>query len=132
MLRLSIPVLLIAGGLSLLSAAPMLDSGTAAPEFSLKTGSGDTVALSHYRGKKQVVLVFYPGDNTPGCTDQLCELRDNLDSLSEAGAVVLGINNGSQKSHRAFRQEYGFQFPLLVDTDRTVAEEYGAASFFGI
>ena len=107
----------------------MLIPGTQAPEFSLQSDKGDLVKLSDYRGKNPVVLVFYPGDQTPGCTHQLCAIRDDYAKFQEKGAVVFGINPADKESHRRFVEKQHYQFPLLVDTDKKVAAQYGTDGF---
>ena len=103
----------------------MIEPGTEAPDFALESDRGDIVRLSDYRAKKFVVLVFYPGDKTPGCTRQLCALRDDYSRFQEKGAVVFGINPADQESHRRFVEKQQYQFPLLVDADKKVAALYG-------
>lgn len=103
----------------------MLVTGTQAPDFSLQSDKGDIFKLSDYRGKKFVVLVFYPGDQTPGCTHQLCAIRDDYSKFQGKGAVVFGINPADKESHRRFVEKQHYQFPLLVDTDKKVAAQYG-------
>jgi thioredoxin-dependent peroxiredoxin len=107
----------------------MLTPGTQAPEFSLQSDKGDLVKLNDYRGKNPVVLVFYPGDQTPGCTHQLCAIRDDYAKFQEKGAVVFGINPADKESHRRFVEKQHYQFPLLVDTDKKVAAQYGTNGF---
>ena len=102
-----------------------LPAGMPAPEFSLPDDSGRQVALSGLRGKG-VVLVFYPGDDTPGCTKQLCEFRDSWEAVRKRGVEVFGVNPQSPASHGKFRQKYHFQFPLLVDQGQKVAALYHA------
>jgi peroxiredoxin Q/BCP len=102
-----------------------LPAGTPAPEFSLPDDSGRPVTLSGLRGKG-VVLVFYPGDDTPGCTKQLCEFRDSWDAVRKRGVEVFGVNPQGPDSHGKFRQKYHFQFPLLVDRGQKVAALYHA------
>ncbi|MBN1758782.1 MAG: peroxiredoxin [Chitinispirillaceae bacterium] len=104
----------------------MLTKGTEAPSFKLATAEGKPVKLDDFRDKKFVVLVFYPGDETPVCTQQLCELRDDYSSFEKCDAVVFGINPGSAKSHTKFSDKHQFQFPLLVDPKGSVAALYGA------
>lgn len=99
--------------------------GQKAPAFSLPSTSGTTVALRDYAGK-QIVLYFYPRDNTPGCTIEACDFRDRDAKLRKAGAVVLGVSSDSLKSHDGFRAKHGLAFDLLVDADNTVAQSYGA------
>ena len=102
-----------------------LPPGMTAPEFSLPDESGKPVTLSGLRGRG-VVLVFYPGDDTPGCTKQLCEFRDSWDAARKRGVEVFGVNPQSPASHDKFRQKYHFQFPLLVDRGQKVAALYHA------
>jgi peroxiredoxin Q/BCP len=102
-----------------------LPAGMPAPEFSLPDDSGRPVTLSGLRGKG-VVLVFYPGDDTPGCTKQLCEFRDSWDAVRKRGVEVFGVNPQSPVSHGKFRQKYHFPFPLLVDHGQKVAALYHA------
>jgi peroxiredoxin Q/BCP len=99
--------------------------GTVAPDFTLPDDAGHTVSLTSLHGKN-VLLVFYPGDNTPGCTKQLCQLRDNWDRLRSTGVAVFGINPQSADSHTSFRQKQKLPFPLLVDKGQKVAELYHA------
>jgi thioredoxin-dependent peroxiredoxin len=102
-----------------------LPPGTAAPDFSLPDDEGHTVSLSSLKGKN-VVLVFYPGDDTPGCTRQLCEFRDRWNTIRQRGIVVFGVNPQSARSHVHFRNKFQFPFPLLVDKGRAVAKLYNA------
>jgi thioredoxin-dependent peroxiredoxin len=101
-----------------------LTAGQMAPEFEAKDQNGNTIKLSDYRGKK-VVLYFYPKDNTPGCTAQACDLRDNYDALLKAGFVVLGVSSDDEKSHLKFIEKQNLPFPLIADTDLKVHEKYG-------
>ena len=103
----------------------MLTSGTRAPDFSLKDSEGQTVTLSQFRDKSHVVLVFYPGDNTPVCTKQMCGLRDDYSAFKDAGVVILGINPQSAESHQGFSAKHGLPFPLLVDSEGSVIRAYG-------
>lgn len=101
-----------------------LEVGKAAPDFESKDQNGNTVKLSDFRGKK-VVLYFYPKDNTPGCTAQACNLRDNYEVLQKAGYVVLGVSSDSEKSHQKFIEKQNLPFSLLADEDLKVHEAYG-------
>lgn len=101
-----------------------LEIGQKAPAFEVQDQEGNTISLSDLKGKK-VVLYFYPKDNTPGCTAQACNLRDNYEALQKAGYVVLGISSDSQKSHKKFAEKQNLPFPLLVDEDLSVHEKYG-------
>lgn len=103
----------------------MLSEGTQAPDFTLPADGGGKVALSDLRGKK-VVLYFYPRDNTPGCTTEACNFRDDYSQIIAAGAVVLGVSPDSVKSHGGFKLKLNLPFALLSDPDHKVAEMYGA------
>jgi len=103
----------------------MLEAGQKAPAFSLKDQDGKTVKLSDFKGQR-VVLYFYPKDNTPGCTTEACDFRDEASALKKAGAVVLGVSMDSEASHQKFIKKFTLNFPLLVDADHAVADKYGA------
>ena len=107
------------------TGSPAVNVGDAAPEFDLADAAGKHVRLSDFRGKKSVVLYFYPKDDTPGCTTQACVIRDNYDEFAERGAVVLGVSPDSETSHVKFKEKYGLPFTLLADPDHHVAEDYG-------
>jgi peroxiredoxin Q/BCP len=102
-----------------------LKVGEPAPDFELRSETGDKVKLSDFRGKR-VVLFFYPKDNTSGCTTQACGFRDNYPIVEEKNAVVLGVSPDDEKSHQSFKTKYDLPFTLLVDADHKVAEAYGA------
>ena len=99
--------------------------GADAPDFSALDNNGRTVTLSALRGR-YVVLVFYPGDDTPTCTKQLCQFRDSWNQAIAAGVEVFGVNPRSARSHAGFRQKFQFPFPLLVDKGQKVARAYHA------
>jgi peroxiredoxin Q/BCP len=103
----------------------MVAEGDAAPDFELRSGEGETIRLSDYRGSK-VVLYFYPKDDTPGCTTQACAIRDSWGEFERRGATVLGVSPDDEASHVRFKQKYGLPFTLLADPDHAVAEAYGA------
>ena len=105
-------------------AQSTLKAGDKAPDFTAKDQDGNNVTLSKLKGKK-VVLYFYPKDNTPGCTAEACNLRDNIDSLTQKGYVVLGISSDDEISHKQFKEKYALPFPLLVDKDKTIHQKYG-------
>ena len=102
----------------------MVEEGKPAPDFELTSDTGETVKLSALRGK-QVVIYFYPKDDTPGCTTQACGIRDAYGEFERAGAIVLGISPDSEGSHVKFRDKFGLPFTLLADADHKVAEQYG-------
>ena len=106
-----------------------LAAGSKAPEFSLPGQDGKAVRLSKLRGKN-VVLVFYPGDDTMVCRKQLCEFRDQWQQARKRNVEVFGVNPGSAESHRKFQEKYHFPFPLLVDDGQKVAELYHANGLF--
>ncbi|KZN12403.1 thioredoxin-dependent thiol peroxidase [Marinomonas sp. TW1] len=101
-----------------------IEVGQVAPDFSAKDQNGETITLSQFKGKK-VVLYFYPKDNTPGCTAQACDLRDNYQTLLDQGYVVLGISPDTEKKHQNFIEKYQLPFPLIADTEKEVHELYG-------
>lgn len=103
----------------------MLTEGMIAPDFTLPADGGSEVTLAEYRGKK-VVLYFYPKDDTPGCTTEACNFRDDHALLLAAGAVVLGVSPDPVKSHARFKTKFSLPFALLSDPEHRVAEQYGA------
>lgn len=105
-------------------ATEILAAGSQAPDFTLLSDAGDEVTLSQLKGKN-VVLYFYPKDDTPGCTTEACDFRDNLAQLTALGAVVLGVSPDSVKSHAKFKAKFELPFALLADEKTEVAEAYG-------
>lgn len=103
----------------------MIEEGKKAPAFALKDQDGKTVKLADYAGKP-VVLYFYPKDNTPGCTTEACDFRDQHGKLQKAGAVVLGVSPDKETTHAKFAGKFGLPFTLLADTEHAVAEKYGS------
>ncbi|NLN27531.1 MAG: thioredoxin-dependent thiol peroxidase [Firmicutes bacterium] len=115
------------------SAKGQAVEGQPAPDFELPDDQGNIVRLRDLRGQT-VVLYMYPKDQTPGCTAQACDFRDNLARIQAAGAVVLGLSPDSVASHKRFKEKYGLTFPLLSDEGGAVASRYGAwvqKSLFG-
>ena len=108
-----------------------LSVGDAAPAFALPASGGRTVSLSDFAGSP-VVLVFYPGDDTPVCTKQLNSYNDELAQFDAVDATVLGISAQSVDSHDKFAGKHGFKFPLLADTDKAVGEAYGIVGLLGL
>jgi len=102
-----------------------IEEGKAAPAFTLPDGQGNRVSLKDFAGK-DVILYFYPKDDTPGCTKEACGFRDDWKTLQKLGAVVLGVSADSAESHQKFTAKYKLPFPLLSDADRKVMEKYGA------
>ncbi len=99
--------------------------GKPAPDFSLPSTAGEPVSLKQYKGKKTVVLYFYPKDETPGCTKEACGFRDLREEFDKAGAVILGISNDPVDSHQKFREKHKLPFDLLSDEDASVSKAYG-------
>jgi peroxiredoxin Q/BCP len=99
--------------------------GKKAPAFTLPASTGGKIKLSEFADKKNVVLYFYPRDNTPGCTQEACDFRDNIARLKSAQTVVLGVSTDSVASHEKFAEKFSLPFPLLADEDHAVAEKYG-------
>ena len=106
--------------------------GDKAPDFTLPSQLGDNVTLSEFFGKKNVVLYFYPKDETPGCKAEACAFRDNYDELTKLGAEVLGVSAQSVKSHKSFADHYGLPFILVSDEDNKVRKLYGVPSSLGL
>jgi peroxiredoxin Q/BCP len=102
-----------------------LPVGAPAPDFNLPATGGRQIKLSDYRGKN-VILVFYPKDQTPGCTQQLCALRDDTELFQGLNTEFLASNPDSVESHEAFCTKQGYKFPILVDADRSMARAYHA------
>ena len=101
-----------------------LKAGDKAPDFKAVDQDGQPISLSDYKGKK-VILYFYPKDNTSGCTDEACSLRDGYDILSSSGYEVIGVSADSEKSHQGFARKHNLLFRLIADTDKKVIHAYG-------
>jgi peroxiredoxin Q/BCP len=107
------------------------DVGDSAPDFTLASTEG-SITLSDRLQRRAVLLVFYPGDDTPVCTRQLCDYRDNLDGFADLGVDVLALNPQKLDSHERFAKKHGLPFPLLSDPDRIVCNAYGASGLLGM
>ena len=101
-----------------------LKAGDKAPDFTSKDQNGNTVSLGQFAGKK-VVLYFYPKDDTPGCTAEACDFRDNYQGLASKGIEVLGVSIDDEKSHQKFINKHNLPFTLLADTDKQIVAAYG-------
>jgi thioredoxin-dependent peroxiredoxin len=106
--------------------------GDKAPDFTMPSQMGDNVTLSEFFGKKNIVLYFYPKDESPGCTREACSFRDSYEELTNLGAEVIGVSGQSVESHKSFATHYGLPFILLSDKDNKVRELYGVPSTMGI
>src|SRR6201996_1700429 len=101
-----------------------LTAGTKAPDFTAKDQNGKTVSLSDFKGKT-TILYFYPKDDTPGCTAEACDFRDNYQSMIGKGFEVIGVSTDDEKSHKKFETKYSLPFPLIADPDKKIVEAYG-------
>ena len=101
-----------------------LKVGGKSPDFELSNQDGIKIKLSKLQGKK-VVIYFYPKDDTPGCTKEACNFRDNINNLRKLNVEVLGISNDDLDSHKKFASKYNLNFPILIDVDKKVSKDYG-------
>ncbi len=99
--------------------------GDQAPDFDGPTSDGSRLGLKDFVGKKNVVLYFYPKDDTPGCTREACSFRDNLQSIRDMGAEIIGVSLDSIQSHASFATKYELPFPLISDKEKRIATAYG-------
>lgn len=102
-----------------------LNTGDIAPDFQKKNQDGKTISLKEFQGKK-VILYFYPKDDTPGCTAEACNLRDNYNDLIKHGFEVIGVSPDSEQSHTKFKSKYSLPFNLVADPEKTILKAYGA------
>ena len=130
MRALFVSIILVLGA-SLLTPslrADMPKVGDRAPDFSVPASDGTTVHLKDYVGKGNIVLYFYPKDDTPGCTREACGIRDTFGEFKGLNAIVFGVSFDSVESHKKFIGKYKLPFVLLADTDKKIAEAYGVAT----
>ncbi len=99
--------------------------GKMAPDFTLPSSTGENISLKQYKGKKTVILYFYPKDETPGCTKEACEFRDHSAEFEQHNVVILGVSTDPIESHIKFRDKHHLPFPLLTDEDAAVAKLFG-------
>lgn len=109
----------------------MLKTGTSAPVFSAESTTGP-VNLNDYLGKKSIVLIFYPGDDTPVCTKQLCAVQDNYADFEKNETVVFGINPAEMSKHKSFADKFGYRFPLVADADGRIRTAYDVGKILGL
>ncbi len=105
--------------------------GGMAPDFTLSSNDGRTISLSDYKGKKNVILYFYPKDDTPGCTKEACAFRDDIEAFQKADTEILGVSTDTAKSHQRFVDKFKLNFPLLADDNKKVTRSYGALGLTG-
>ena len=110
----------------------MVNAGDRAPEFSGTTSDGKRIGLADFRGRKPLVLYFYPKDNTPTCTKEACSFRDHAGEIAEAGGEVIGVSNDGAEAHKKFIADHRLNFPLLSDTDGSIAKAFGVARLGGL
>jgi peroxiredoxin Q/BCP len=116
-----------------------LKEGIKAPQFKGIDQNGNTITLDDFKGKK-LILYFYPKDNTPGCTAEACNLRDNYNTLLKNGYAIVGVSPDTEKSHKGFAGKYSLPFPLIADTTKEILNDYGVwgekqmygKSYFGV
>lgn len=125
-------VILIGSGVLIKEDGKMLHVGQEAPDFSAIVHTGDQFRLSDYRGKKNVVLYFYPKDFTAGCTEQACSFRDNYEDIKKYDAVIIGVSFDSPESHSRFAVERRLPYPLISDVEKSISKQYGAVWFSGL
>jgi len=106
--------------------------GDKAPDFTLPSQTGEYVTLSKFFGDKNIVLYFYPKDESPGCTREACSFRDSYEIFKDLGAEVIGVSSGSIESHKSFAQHHNLPFILLSDEDNKIRKLYGVSSSFGV
>jgi peroxiredoxin Q/BCP len=112
--------------------APAVGVGATAPDFTLPDRNGKPVRLSEFRGKKAVVLYFYPKDDTPGCTAESCSFRDQYQDFQDAGAEVVGVSSDGEASHTKFADKHRLPFVLLSDRGGAVRKQYGVPATLGL
>lgn len=109
----------------------MLKTGTPAPAFTADSTQG-RIALHDYLGKKNIVLIFYPGDDTPVCTKQLCAVQDHYTDFERKETVVFGVNPAELAKKQSFAGKFGYRFPLIVDEDQSIREAYDVGKILGL
>ncbi len=124
-MRKGVAVMGILSLLGLSASASDLAVGAKAPVFEAQDQNGKVVKLSDFEGKQNVVLYFYPKDDTPGCTKEACSLRDGHGAILATGSVVLGVSGDDVKSKKAFAEKYHLPFSILADPDKKIIEAYG-------
>ena len=106
--------------------------GDAAPDFTLPSQTGNMVSLKNFLGQRNIVLYFYPKDNSPGCTTEACSFRDSYEVFKDAGADVIGISSDTPESHQQFAKQHHLPFTLLSDANGAIRKRYGVPTTFGL
>jgi len=127
-----VPFLLVLLISNTMFAKDPLESGAVAPALSVVTHTGETLELADLYETGPVLVYFYPKSDTPGCTRQACNIRDNFETLQDAGVQVLGVSTDSVASQKAFREKYNLPFTLVADTNKTMGEAFGIGTFMGL
>ena len=112
--------------------ATTLQTGDLAPDFTATATDGSTVTLSSFRGTQNVILYFYPKDDTPGCTREACSFRDHMDAFRRSDTVILGVSVDSVASHQQFTKKFQLSFPLLADGNKAISRSYGTLKATGV
>ncbi|WP_435010887.1 peroxiredoxin [Tundrisphaera lichenicola] len=112
--------------------ASSVREGDPAPDFTMTSAQGEVIHLAAYRGKSEVVLFFYPKDDSPACTAEACSFRDSYEDFLDAGAVVIGVSADPAGEHRAFAGKHRLPFPLLTDSDGSLRARYGVPKTLGL
>ena len=115
-----------------MSQASGLSVGDAAPDFSVVSSTGQTIHLGDYRGRSEIVLFFYPKDNSPACTMEACSFRDGYEAFRDAGAEVIGISGDSDDSHQGFANRHRLTYPLVSDSDGALRKLYQVPKTLGL
>ena len=110
----------------------MINTGDRAPDFAGTTADGKRIGLADFRGRKPLVLYFYPKDNTPTCTKEACSFRDHAGEIAAAGGEIIGVSNDGPEAHKKFIADHRLNFPLLSDTDGSIAKAFGVARLGGL
>jgi thioredoxin-dependent peroxiredoxin len=115
-----------------LATGPRISTGDIAPDFALPTAEGETIRLADFRGRAEVVLYFYPKDDTPGCTAEACAFRDSFEDFRDAGAEVIGVSGDTAESHTKFAGRHRLPFRLVSDADGAIRASYGVPKTLGL
>jgi thioredoxin-dependent peroxiredoxin len=115
-----------------LASGTKIGTGDVAPDFALPAAEGETIRLADFRGRAEVVLYFYPKDDTPGCTAEACAFRDSFEAFRDAGAEVIGVSGDSAESHAKFAARHRLPFRLVSDADGSIRARFGVPKTLGL